>query len=184
MSLGKSLTWNTRCSLLRNTASWAFPARERSIRQGCNGCLLSFKEHGHLGKQFAGWPTASSSSSTKTHSGKILWLPTSGITPYSPSKQNLVISSCQQHQFVICQYETRAGKEPSSVTSVLCSRCTPRHPPRSPHHRNRTWPDCAFPRRPTHTCVTSQAGHNPSEVLGSTPESHGLDPGFVFFRLL
>lgn len=153
MSLGKSLTWSTGCTLLRNTASWAFPPRKKSIRHGCNGCLLNFKEHGHLGKQFAGWPTASSSSSTKTHSGEILWLLTSGITPHSPSKQNLVTSSCQWHQFVICQRATRAGTKPSSVTSVLRSRSTPWHPPYSPHHHNRDLAGVCLPMKAnTHLC--------------------------------
>lgn len=61
--------WAKASRRARSVPCWGtrpFPARKRSIKHRCNGCLLNFKEHGRLGKQFAGWPTTSSSSSTKT----------------------------------------------------------------------------------------------------------------------
>lgn len=65
-----------------------FPSQGKEHQAGCRGCLLNFKEQGHLGKQFAGWPTTSSSASRRTRSGEILRLLPSGVTPHSPSKQN------------------------------------------------------------------------------------------------
>lgn len=71
-----------------------FPSQKKEHQAWVQWVLAQCRRAQSLGK-FAGWSTTSSSSSTKIHSGEILWLLTSGIMPHSPSKQNLVTSSCQ-----------------------------------------------------------------------------------------